>query len=236
MEGFSKIDIFDTKGIEYIFVIGYLLILIVFWKFSSKQVTKKIQKVIGNLSDKILNIPQGLFYNQTHTWSFLEKSGNAKVGLDDFLQHITGKIEFSMLKNVGEKIKKGELLTIIEQNGKQLRIFSPISGEVINTNYMLAENPELLNDDPYDAGWIYQIKPKNWIAETSGYFLAEEATKWSRKELDRFKAFVMGSPMNKYAAEPVLMVLQDGGELRDNILTELPKEVWDDFQAEFLNV
>ena len=73
------------------------------------------------------------------------------------------------------------------------------------------------------------------MAETKSYFLAEEATNWSAKELDRFKDFIAGGAMKKYSSEPSLMVLQDGGELRDNILSELPDEVWKDFQKEFLD-
>ncbi|MBC8343215.1 MAG: glycine cleavage system protein H, partial [Bacteroidetes bacterium] len=215
--------------------IGYLVVLIVFWKLSGKQVTKQIRKLLGNLSAGILRIPQGLYYNKTHTWTFLEASGNAKVGLDDFLQHITGKVNFSKLKNSGEQIRKGELLTEIDQNGKKLKIFSPLSGEIISVNSLLHDTPEILNEDPYDQGWLYEIKPSSWIAETNSYYLAEEATNWSKKELDRFKDFVMGGPMRKYSSQPSMAVLQDGGELRDHILSDLPNEVWEDFQEEFLD-
>lgn len=237
MESFSIVDIYDTKGIEYLFVIGYLLFLIIFWKVSSKQVkiARQIQKVLSNLSVNILRIPQGLFYNKNHTWTHLEESGAAKVGLDDFLQHITGEVKFTNLKNPGEKIDKGELLTEIDQDGKHLRVFSPISGIILNTNSELSENPEILNEDPYDKGWIYKIEPSNWIAETKSYYLAEEATKWLSKELVRFKDFLSGGSMKKYSSEPSMILLQDGGELRDNILSELPVEVWKDFQKEFLD-
>ncbi|MFC2111278.1 glycine cleavage system protein H [Bacteroidota bacterium] len=238
MEGFSRIDIFDTKGVEYLFVIGYLLILIVFWRVSNKQVkiTKQIQKILGHVSAKILRIPQGLFYNKNHTWAHLEKSGTAKVGLDDFLQHITGEVKFNNLKNPGDTINKGDLLTEIKQNGKNLKIFSPISGKIQSTNSLLYDSPEILNEDPYEKGWIYKITPSNWVAETNSYYLAEEATNWSTKELERFKDFLSGGLMQKYSSEPSMVLLQDGGELRDNILSELPDEVWQDFQKEFLNV
>lgn len=238
MEDFTRVDIFDTKGIEYLFVIAYLLILIIFWKISSKQIKVKtqIQKVLGNLSANILRIPQGLFFNRNHTWTHLEESGTAKVGLDDFLQHITGEVKFSHLKKIGEKINKGDLLTEIDQDGKHLEVFSPISGEILNTNSMLNENPEILNDNPYEEGWIYKIKPSNWIVETKSYYLAEEATDWSTKELIRFKDFLMGMSMRKFSSEPSMILLQDGGELRDNILSDLPDEVWKNFQKEFLNI
>ncbi|MDP1621367.1 MAG: hypothetical protein Q8M08_03420 [Bacteroidales bacterium] len=235
MDGFSRIDIFDTKGVEYIFVVCYLLILIGFWKFSSKQVRplKQVKRILENLSVNILRIPQGILYNRNHTWSHLEESGTAKVGLDDLLQHITGEVQFSNLKRPGEKIMKGELLTELTQGGKHLRITSPISGEIRDTNSELEDNPELLNEDPYAKGWLYRIKPSNWIAETRACYLAEEATNWSKEELQRFKDFLAVS-MKKYSSGSPMVILQDGGELRDNTLSQLPMEVWQDFQQDFL--
>lgn len=237
MEGFSRVDIFDTKGMEYLFVIGYLVILIIFWKLSTKQVKlgRQIREAIGNLTANVLRIPQGLFYSRNHTWTHLEESGAARVGMDDLLQHITGEVMLGNLKTPGEVIRKGELLTEIHQEGKHLRIFSPISGTILDTNTELAGNPELMNLDPYNEGWFYRIKPADWKAETGNYYMAEEAVSWSVKELERFKDFLAVS-MKKVAPEPSLVALQDGGELRDNTLSLLPKEVWEEFQKDFLDL
>ncbi|MFH1296264.1 MAG: glycine cleavage system protein H [Bacteroidota bacterium] len=236
MEGFSRIDIFDTKGLEYLFVIGYLVILIVFWQLSTKQIKlgKQIQQAIGNLTANVLRIPQGLFFSKNHTWTHLEVSGAARVGMDDLLQHITGEVRFSNLKSPGEIIRKGELLTEIQQDGKHLRVFSPISGTILDANSELSESPELLNEDPFKEGWIYKIQPSNWVAETNSYYLAEKATNWSLKELERFKDFLAVS-MKKHSSEPALVALQDGGELRDNTLSHLPIEIWEEFQKDFLD-
>ena len=237
MESFNRVDIFDTKGIEYLFVIGYLLCLIIFWNLATRHeiIIKQIKKVISTLSAGILRIPQGLFYNRYHTWTHLDDSGVASVGLDDFLQHITGEVTFTQLKDPDQMINKGDLLTQIDQDGKHLKIFSPISGKILASNATLNENPGIFNEDPYKKGWIYKIKPSHWRKETNSYFLAEEATNWSVKELDRFKDFLTGGPLRNYSSEPSMILLQDGGEIRDNILSELPNEVWTDFQEEFLN-
>ena len=236
MEGFSKIDIFDTKGIEYILVIGYLVVLIVFWRLSHKQIKpgRQIQTVFSQLSANILRIPQGIFHSPNHTWTHLEISGAARVGISDLLQHITGEVTFSQLKTPGEQVQKGELLAELVQGEKNLRIYSPISGTVMNTNPALRESPELVNEDPYESGWIYKLKPSRWMAEISSCYLAEEAVQWSRSELDRFNDF-LAMAARKYTAEPSLVILQDGGELRDNTLVQLPREIWNDFQKEFLS-
>ncbi len=238
MESFSRVDIFDTKGIEYIFVIAYLLILIVFWKLSNKQFSLKAhaKNAINLLSAYILKIPQGLFFNKHHTWAYLEETGTAKVGVDDFVQHLTGTVELNKLIKPGQVIKKGELLTELEKDSKLLKVFSPISGEVLSANASLFDHPEFVNEDPYDSGWLYKIKPENWVAETKGYYVADKATEWFSKELERFKDFLMLGSMNKYQEEPSMVMLQDGGELCDNILSNLPDEVWNDFQKAFLDM
>lgn len=153
MENFTRVDIFDTKGIEYLFVIAYLLVLIIFWNIAKNpQIIRQIKEGIRTISANLLRIPQGIFFNRFHTWTHLGESGEAKVGLDDFLQHVTGKIKFSHLKNPGEMIAKGDLLTMIDQEGKQLKVYSPISGKILTTNSMLNENREIVYNRPYNKG------------------------------------------------------------------------------------
>jgi glycine cleavage system H protein len=235
MDQFTYSNIFETKGIEYLAIITFLVLLIPFWVILNKKakIVRRFQKVLGVLSASALKIPQGIFYCNNHTWTHLETSGTAKVGLDDLLLHITGEVKFKNLKNPGEIIMKGDLLTEIDQNGKLLSIYSPISGKILNTNSSINENPDMLVVDPYGIGWIYKIKPTKWVSETSSYFLAEDATNWSIRELARFKDFLAAS-VKKHSHEPSLIILQDGGELRDNLLSEMPVEVWNDFQKSFL--
>lgn len=236
MDGFTYNNIFDTKGIEYLVIIAFLLLLIPFWLALNRKVTIKeqIKKALGVLSASILKIPQGIFYSKNHTWTYLEKSGVAKVGLDDLLLHITGEVKIHKLINPGENIQKGEKLAEIDQNGKSLSIFSPISGKVLDSNPGLNVNHQLLNEDPYGKGWLFDIQPANWVAEIPACYLAEEATEWFKKELDRYKDF-LSMNIGKYSPETSYATLQDGGELIDNSLSEMPNELWQDFQKEFLN-
>jgi glycine cleavage system H protein len=236
MDGFTYINIFETKGIEYLAIIAFLILLIPFWLLLNKKggINNQIRKASGNLSSNILRIPHGLFFSKNHTWTYLEKSGAARVGLDDLLLHITGEVRLRYYRNPDEMIDKGDLLVEIEQKGKILRIFSPISGKIVHTNHFLIENPGILNEDPYGSGWISKIKPTKWIEETRSYFLAEEAIKWSTQEMERFKDFLTLS-MGKYSPEPAMIMLQDGGELSSSALSAMPGEIWEDFQEDFLN-
>jgi len=236
MDGFTYTNIFETKGIEYIIIITFLLLIIPFWLILNKprKAYDMAVKTLGVLSEKILKIPQGLFYSKNHTWTHLEPEGVAKVGVNDLLLHITGPVELSGIKNPGQKILKGTLLAMITSDGKQLQITSPITGEIESVNGFLFENPKAINEDPYGQGWIYKIKPDNWVAETNSYLLANNATLWMTNELTRFKDFVAVS-INKLSPESSNVVLQAGGELIDNPLSGMPDEVWKDFQSQFLD-
>ena len=236
MEGFTYHNIFETKGFEYLAIAIFFIILIPFWILLNKKVTlaKQIQKSLGVLTTNTLRIPQGLFYSRFHTWAHLERSGVAKVGLDDLLLHITGEVKFNRLKTAGDQIIKGDLMAEIDHEGKLLKIFSPISGEIVSANTVLADSPELLNEDPYIKGWMYKIKPTSWVADTNAYFMAEDATNWSIQELERFKDFLSAS-LGKYSPQPSNLIMQDGGELRDQPLCDLPVEVWQEFQQHFLD-
>ncbi len=235
MDGFSYNNIFETKGIEYLIIISFLILIIPFWMMINKReaIKRRIGKTLGILSGEILRIPQGIFYSNNHTWTHLEKSGIAKVGLDDLLLHITGDVKIRNLKKPGNFINKGESLADIDHNGKLLQLTSPISGRVTNSNTLLSEHPGVINEDPYEKGWIYEIRPSEWIAETESYHLANDAIGWTLKELERLKDFLAVS-MKKYSPETSMVILQDGGELCDNPLSELPDEAWQDFQKSFL--
>jgi glycine cleavage system H protein len=235
MEGFTYTNIFETKGIEYLVILSFFAVLIPVWLIMNRKTKQeKSGKLAGFITADSIKIPQGLFFSKYHTWAYLGSNGEAKVGLDDFLLRFTGDVTISHFKNPGEKINKGDVLTLINKNGKNLRILSPISGEIQKANSNIFENQATLKTDPYKLGWMYSIKPSDWKAETNSYYLAEDATNWAKQELERFKDFLSVS-ITKHLPQPVSVVLQDGGEIADQALAELPEEIWDEFQDKFLN-
>ena len=236
MDAFSYHNIFDTKGIEYLVVIGFLLLIIPFWIVLNKPI--KLKEKIGSLGALLidrLKIPRGVFFSKNHTWTYMKSSGDAKIGLDDLLLHITGPVEVRILMSPGQKIRKGELFANITRDGKQLGIKSPISGEIMSVNLSLVENPGILNNDPYGEGWFFEVRPEKWVEETSCCYLADAALEWTKREMARFRDFI-ALALQKYAPETAMVVLQEGGELSDHPLSEMPGEIWRDFQKSFMDV
>jgi len=215
---------------------NFLIMIIPFWIYINRKpgILKNIKEVFSFLSMKNISIRQGFLYSKNHTWAHLENSGNAKVGLDDFLLHITGEVIYTNLKKRGDFMSKGELMAMVSQKGKILRITSPLSGKIMNANTLLSDPRDILNEDSYLKGWIYEVIPTDWKEETGMYFITQQAVAWSKREIERFKDF-MAETVKKYSPESSVLILQDGGELIDQPLSELPDEVWQDFQKSFLN-
>lgn len=236
MDGFHYYDLFATKGIEYLLTIVFFLLLIPFWKILNGKVpvAAKAHSTVGARLYDILKIPQGIFYNPNHTWAFLEKSGKARVGLDEFLLHIAGPLEVKNLTTAGQKIQKGDILAELHHDGKQLNVHSPLSGKVLGQNTAVDNQPASTKIDPYEKGWLVEMQPSRWKEEMQSFFLADQATQWIKTEMERLKDFI-ATTTEKYSPSPSLVTLQDGGEIQGNILPELPKEAWEDFQHNFLD-
>jgi len=179
-------------------------------------------------------LPNGLYFDKTHTWAFMEKDGLVSIGIDDFLQHITGPITRVEMKNAGEKIKKGELLFSIIQSGKQLNMYAPVSGVIKKQNGALLNNSSFLNQSPYSDGWVYRIEPSNWFKELQLLDMSERYRNWLNAEFSRLKDF-MAAILKPETPEHAHVVLQDGGELKEGVLSDFGPEVWEDFQANFLD-
>ena len=193
--------------------------------------TPAVQETFNEYSVSHLN---GLYFDKTHTWVFMEKDGNVTIGIDDFLQHVTGPITQIKLRNPGEKVKKGEPVLSIIQKGKQLNINSPISGIIREQNQILISNPSLINSSPYMDGWIYMIEPLSWLREIQFLFMTNSYRKWLKYEYSRLKDFI-SLFIKPGTVEYGHVILQDGGELKDNLLSEFGPDVWEEFQTNFID-
>jgi len=189
------------------------------------------QKIINESS---LSLPKGLYFDKTHTWAFMEKEGIVRVGIDDFLHHITGPFTRIKMRNPGDSVTKNEYLFSLIQDGKQLNIYAPFSGKIIDTNEILVTNPTLINSSPYNEGWIYKIEPSNWSREIQFLKMAGSYKEWLKAEFLRIKDFLSATTSTK-TAELNFIAYQEGGELKDNVLKDFGPEVWEDFQKHFID-
>jgi glycine cleavage system H lipoate-binding protein len=163
----------------------------------------------------------------------MEKDGTVKVGIDDFLQRITGPYTRVKMKNPEESLKKNEPLITLIQDGKQLDVYAPISGKIISINEKLLDDPSTINASPYADGWVYMIKPSNYLREVQFLRMSEKYREWLRNEIARLKDFLAVSA-NMKSLQLAQISYQDGGEIINHVLREFGPEVWEDFQKKFI--
>ena len=106
------------------------------------------------------NIPADSKYAKSHEW--VRASGDtATVGITDHAQHELTDIVFVELPAVGRKVKAGEACAVVESVKTASDIYSPVSGEIIEVNKAVADNPALVNTEPHAGGWLYKIRLSN---------------------------------------------------------------------------
>lgn len=102
-------------------------------------------------------VPADLKYAKSHEW--IRVSGDtAVVGITDHAQHELTDVVFVELPAVGRAVKAGEACAVVESVKTASDIYSPVSGEVVEANKSVVDNPGLVNTDPYGEGWFYKIK------------------------------------------------------------------------------
>jgi glycine cleavage system H protein len=102
-------------------------------------------------------VPGDLKYAKSHEW--VRVSGDtAVIGITDHAQHELTDVVFAELPAAGRKIKAGEACAVGESVKTASDIYSPVSGEVLESNNAIVDNPGLVNTDPFGAGWFYKIK------------------------------------------------------------------------------
>lgn len=107
------------------------------------------------------SIPSNLKYLDSHEWARVESDGVVTIGISDHAQDALGDLVFVETPEVGRALKKGGAAAVVESVKAASDVYSPVTGEVVAANEALGASPELVNSDPYGAGWLFKVKPSN---------------------------------------------------------------------------
>jgi len=108
-------------------------------------------------SVKIMNIPDKLKYTNDHEWVKIDGE-IATVGITDFAQSELGDIVYVEINTIGDIVEKDSVFGTVEAVKTVSDLFMPITGEILEVNSALEESPEIINNEPYESGWIIKIK------------------------------------------------------------------------------
>jgi len=169
-------------------------------------------------------LAEDFYYHEGHTWAKPEYGGRVRVGLDDFAQKLIGKSVKIELPNIGQEVKQGDVGFQVRRNGEVAKVLAPIDGIVAHVNDQLSRQPDLVNESPYEEGWLFIIEPTKLRKNLKGLYYGQEAHNYINAESE--KLFSM--------ANDDLRVAADGGTAVEDIFQELKGENWAKFIKNFL--
>jgi len=224
MEAFRYIDIFATKGIEYIFVIGFLLLFIPFWRLLNRPILEVAARVIPAIKEWF-HLPDQVYYHQGHTWVMPEGNNVARVGIDDFAQKLVGKISAIKVPKLGSTLIQGDKAWTLDVDSKAIDMLSPVDGEVLDINEELLNSPQNINEDPYGKGWLMKVRIPHVSANLKSLLSGELAKRWMEQVQDNL--------LNRITDENLGPVYQDGGIPIAGMARSIDRERWDEIAREF---
>ena len=107
------------------------------------------------------DIPGDLKFLSSHEWARVEADGTITIGISDHAQDLLGDIVFVELPEVGQSVDAENDTAIVESVKAASDVYSPLSGEVIEVNSLLEDQPEIINSSPYEDGWFFKLTPSD---------------------------------------------------------------------------
>lgn len=203
-------------------------------RYQALSVSPIVKKQAYQFKMEKLAIPAGIYFSPTHSWAHLEANGQAKVGVDAFIQGLTGILSAVHVPEQDATIKQGEPLFSIVHKEKKLTISAPISGKVKSINTEALQNMRMVHRDPYSYGWLVEMEPSDWETETQRLYLGQRTSAWLKTEVARIRDFFAHS-FAPPDAESGLVLLQDGGDIAECALAFAGKGLWGSFQKLILD-
>ena len=107
-----------------------------------------------------MNIPEGLFYTNDHEWVKID-GDMATIGITDYAQSSLGDITFIELPDVDSDVQKSSVLATVESVKAASDVYAPLTGRIVKVNQAIVDNPELVNQSPYEKAWFAVMQVKN---------------------------------------------------------------------------
>ena len=104
-------------------------------------------------------IPAELKYSRDHEWVRSEDDGSVLIGITDHAQQALGELVYVELPETGQTVAQGDACAVVESVKAASDVYAPLAGQVVEANQVLADEPELVNNSPYQDGWIIRLEP-----------------------------------------------------------------------------
>jgi glycine cleavage system H lipoate-binding protein len=220
MEGFSFVDIYATKGIEYLLTIAFLT---GFAFFAAGLLSRSVATAPhgeGHGDEERVEwfrVPQNLFFHRGHSWMKPAGADMASVGMDDYAAKLLGSADSVSLPAVGTTLRQGEKGWAFRVAGETISMLSPVDGEVVAVNQAAVADPSLASRDPLGEGWLVKVKGSDTARSARNLLNGKIAARWIEDRIDSLRQETDPS---------VGLVYQDGGLPVDGLARALYGDEW----------
>lgn len=177
------------------------------------------------------NVSAGLFVSEEHVWVGVEMDGTVRIGLDDFVQKIVGKIDRISVPKTGKMLTRGQALLTVHQNGRELVFPSPVTGKISAINDELSGRIEIMRIKPYELGWCCFIEATSLISDLNHLRIGKDALDWYRKESEKFRKIIATDESKKAERKTE----DRKSDTKDESLHNLSNSEWEAFSKSFLH-
>ncbi|MCK6447077.1 MAG: glycine cleavage system protein H [Planctomycetes bacterium] len=223
------LDLFATKSLEYVLILGFLAALVAFWWLLNRRVESPATLLPAGPHAQSksgwFQVALERLYHPGHAWAKPDEAGLVTVGVDDFAQKLVGAPSSIELPAVGEHVHQGGAASRLAVGERSVEIVAPLEGEVVERNEALLAEPGRVNRDPYGSGWLYKIRPAHFEADREQLLENDDAARFADEMEERLRRRMSPS---------FGLLLQDGGVPVSGLARVLAGERWDEFARDFL--
>ena len=159
-----------------------IFILTIFWHYSIKRPNRKEDA----MKIEEYDFPDDLYYHKEHFWARVD-GDVVTIGTTDFAQKLAGQVVYIELPSPGKAVEQGKPCGSMESGKWVGRIYAPVSGKIEAINGELEDTPELINESPYEKGWMCKVKASNLQEELKNLMKIDGLGDFIRSEVDRVK-------------------------------------------------
>lgn len=219
-------DIFATKGLEYLLVIAYFILLIGMVKVLAPR---RAAPARAGGRGPVRGTPwfalaDGYRFHQGHTWAADGEGDLVTVGLNDFAARLVGAPDALTLPAVGASVHQGGPGWQVRAGDRTLQMVSPVEGTVVAVNRAVMDAPQRAADDPYGEGWLLKVRPANRQVTLRNLLSGELASAWMQQTVERLRRLPAGG---------LGVVMPDGGVPVRGFGRALGPEEWEVVSREF---
>ncbi|PID63696.1 MAG: glycine cleavage system protein H [Gammaproteobacteria bacterium] len=120
----------------------------------------------------MMEIPGDLYFTESHEWMRINDDGTVTVGISEHATEQLGDLVFVETPEIDHEADAEDGIAVVESVKAASDIYAPVAGIVVDANADLADSPEIINEDPYERGWIYRLKP-NDVGEVEQFMSAD---------------------------------------------------------------